>query len=60
MYLKAYEVSILDKPETVKTVIAPYRRKAERIYLEHINKYTAHLETTKIDCSVITCKAGIL
>lgn len=60
MYLKAYTVSILDKPETAKTVIAPYRRKAEQIYLEQSNKNTAYLESVKIDCSVITTKVGII
>ncbi len=58
--LNTYEIVILDKPESVRIVIAPYKRIAIRLYLEHLNKYTANLVVAKLDVSTITNKTGVL
>jgi hypothetical protein len=60
MDLKLYEVSILNKPESAKVVCALYRRRAERLYLEHIGKYTADLLTDKLDVTVLTKQEQIV
>jgi hypothetical protein len=58
--LKLYEVSILNKPESTKLVVALYRKKAEKLYLTFIGKYTATLVTNKIDCSLLINKETVI